>query len=136
MQLLHTAETSTPCAPRPLHVIEGTATVFVERPSQRLVWVGQPANEPDPCRSKLIKQGDFLVVTDPTGKVLFEGDVVPEYSLMNPAYTLLPVAGHQVPARGFEISWHQKGWEPTAWANLFTPGTNTARIARSHTIAA
>jgi hypothetical protein len=124
--LTHTSPTSIDH----LRVFEGTATVFIERESHRLVWVAQPHGEPDVSHAKLIKQGDFLVVKDQTGKTLFEGDIDPSYSLLSPVYTLTAIPGHPIPDRGFEVSWHQKGWEPNAWANLFISGSNTVRVAR------
>lgn len=133
MHQLHaptTTEHESALPPQHFRVFEGSATVFIEREHNRLVWMVQPSAESEAHRSIVLRKGDFLRVIDSTGRRLFEGDIDPVYSLINPLHTYNDVSGHSVPPLGFEISWHQRGWEPSAWAGLFTTGTNVARIAR------
>jgi hypothetical protein len=114
-----------------LQTLEGTATVFVEPEQKRLTWMVRVSDKNEPVHIKIVRQGDFLVVTDQSGQIRFQGDIVPVYSLTEPIHTFLPVQGHEVPARGFQVSWHQKGWEPNEWASLFTQGTLSARLVRT-----
>lgn len=107
----------------------GNASAFIRPEFPSTSWCLQPEGTQEICDLRPLKEGDRVTISDPGGKVLFDGIIHPVYSLVEPERIYIAINGHQQPG-GFLSSWTQQGWCPAAWAGLFAGGTNRLQLVR------
>ena len=103
----------------------GTLQTWFETGTEGLLWVLYVDDEFKGKGDKLlgyddfalIEQGDHLTIYGHDGKMIFEGEIVPDFE---EGRQKLPNSEYGQPvALGYWIHWTQRGWRADAWARLF-----------------
>jgi hypothetical protein len=117
--------------PTMLVTLSGFASTFIRPDFPSASWCLQPDGTSTVSELVCLNEGDHVRISDPSGKVLFDGIINPVYSLVEPPRISLPITGRETPPSGFFSAWNQKDWAPNAWAALFVSGTNRLELERA-----
>jgi hypothetical protein len=110
--------------------LSGTASTFIRPDFPSASWCLQPEGTSTVADLVPLHEGDRVRISDPSGKVLFDGFINPIYSLLEPPRISLPITGRETPPTGFFSAWNQKDWAPNTWAALFVSGANRLELER------
>jgi len=101
-----------------MNALKGVIDWWFETGQEGVCWVFYEDGKTGWDAFKMVEKGDRLKVCDENGKVVFDGEIIPDYKKGWKRHYRNAKHG-QPTALGFWIHWTQKGWKPDDWARLF-----------------
>lgn len=96
----------------------GVLAGYFETGTEGQIWILQEPGKEGYDGMKFIELGDHLKIFGENGEVLFDGKIIPDFTIGWTKYPLDPKYG-QPSALGFWIHWTQKGFTADDWARFF-----------------
>lgn len=110
--------------------IEGKLFGWFETGLEGVIWALEQEEIAGYDGLFIIEEGDHLVISSPTGEVLFDGYIVADVEIGKKQRPFSKI--NQPQAKGLWIHWTQKGFSPDKWAELFISGVNHGLLTKKH----